>query len=154
MKREILGLDKVHRGKIAGKVYGDDEVSWRVLHPDSSSLPKGRKRLLAVHGRKPWGDAALGLTIAGGTTNRAVWVRFSLQNCTGSDGSGLAEQRAGTPVNSRGDRLQVGCTRLLVQVDLSVCFTGARGYGPAACALLFFPGLVHVVPVSIKVCVN
>lgn len=68
----LLGVDEIHSGKIAVKwdlIYGDDETSWRLLHPDGSSLPKERKRLLAVRGRKVWRDVALVLTIGGETVN-------------------------------------------------------------------------------------
>lgn len=84
----LLGLGEIHSGKIAVKwdlIYSDDEMSWTLLHPDGSSLPKERKRLLAVHGRRVWRDVALGLTIAGGTVN-VFFVSFLLQNCTWLDG--------------------------------------------------------------------
>lgn len=116
MKWEILGVDKIHSGSIAVEVSGDDEVSWRELHPDSSSLPTGRKRLRSVLGGKArrdaaWRDAALALTTAGGRTNGEFFASFVLQNGTWSDGFDLAERRAGTPVSSPGDRLGVGCTQ-------------------------------------------
>lgn len=71
----LLGLDEIHSGKITVKwdlIYGDVEMSWRLLHPDGSSLPKERKRLLALCGRKVWRDVALVLTIGGETVNRGV----------------------------------------------------------------------------------
>lgn len=65
-----LGLDETGSGKIAVKwnlVHSDGEMSWRVLHPDGSSLLEGMEKATHCSWQRVWRDVALGLTIAGGT---------------------------------------------------------------------------------------